>query len=313
MGPPTADFADAFAGALLEVGGACEQVVVLDADIADSCRTEAFRRAFPKRAFDLGVAEQSLPTFAAGLALAGKIPFYNTFAPFAVLRGLDMIRQSVAYNRANVKIVGHAAGQSMGYTGPSHHTVEDIAALRAIPGIVILTPCDEEETRQMVWTMAKVEGAMYLRLPRGAASNVHGVGFQFEIGCTYCLRQGRDVTIFASGDVVTLALEAAGRLDSDGILCQVVDVPTLKPLAAEEVVRQGEHTRGAITVEDHNVLGGLGGAVAEIYAERLRKPVLRIGIPDRFTESDEGPVLREACGLSVRSIVEAARRLGGKT
>jgi len=312
MGLPLADFGDAFADALLEVGRACERVVVLDADIADSCKTEAFRSAFPKRAFDLGVAEQSLPTFAAGLALAGKIPFYNSFAPFAALRGLDMIRQSVAYNRANVKIVGHAAGQSMGYTGPTHHTIEDIAALRAIPGIVILTPCDAEQTRQMVWVMANTEGAMYLRLPRGAAPPVHPPDFRFQIGRTYCLRRGGEVTIFACGAVVALAMQAAERLAGQGILCQVVDVPTLKPLAAGEILRHGEHTRGAITVEDHNVLGGLGGAVAEIYGEELQKPVVRIGIPDRFTESDEGHVLREACGLSVQSIVSAAQRLGGR-
>ena len=167
MSGVTEDITAAYGHALVAAGQAYPEVVVLDADIADSCMTEAFARAFPDRAFDLGVAEQSLPTFAAGLALVGKIPFCNSFAVFAVSRGVDMIRQSVAYNRANVKLVGHAAGQSMGYTGPTHHSIEDFSLLRAIPGLAILSPCDATEARQMVWRMAEQEGPVYLRLTRG--------------------------------------------------------------------------------------------------------------------------------------------------
>ena len=169
----------AFGKALVEAGRANPTVVVIDSDIADSCMTEAFRAEFPERSIDLGVAEQSLPTIAAGLALTGKIPFYNSFAPFAALRGVDMIRQSIAYNRANVKIVGHAAGQTMGYTGPSHHTVEDVATLRAIPNLTILIPCDGTEVTQMVSEMVRHDGPVYLRLVRATVPDVHTPGYRF--------------------------------------------------------------------------------------------------------------------------------------
>ena len=309
MHAPAKDITTAYSEALVEVGRAYPNVVVLDSDIADSCRTEPFHAAFPDRAIDLGVAEQSLPTFAAGLALVGKIPFYNSFAVFAVTRGVDMIRQSIAYNQANVKIVGHAAGQTMGYTGPSHHTLEDFSILRAIPHITILNPCDAEEARQMVWKMAEHDGPVYLRLVRAAVPDVHAPGYEFAIGRTERLREGSDLTIFCTGDVVTLALQAHAALQEENIQAQVVNVPTIKPLLPEEILRHGQHTAGAITIEDHNVLGGLGSAVAEIYAEHLHKPVYRIGIQDTFTESDEGEVLREVYGINLKNTLLAAHRV----
>ena len=295
------DITTAYSEALVEIGHAYPNVVVLDSDIADSCRTEAFHQTFPGRAFDLGVAEQSLPTVAAGLALVGKIPFYNSFAVFSVSRGVDMIRQSIAYNRANVKIVGHAAGQSMGYTGPTHHTLEDFSILRAIPNMVILNPCDAEEARQMVWRMAEDPRPTYLRLVRSAVPNVHADDYRFEIGKTERLREGTDVSIFVTGDVVVVALALYEALRQEGISAQVVNVPTIKPLAPDEILRHGRLTRGAITIEDHNVYGGLGSAVTEIYAEYLRKPVKRVGIPDTFTESDDAPALRSAYGVNLES------------
>jgi transketolase len=305
------EMTSAYGAALVEVGRAFPNVVVLDSDIADSCKTEAFRAAFPARSVDLGVAEQSLPSVAAGLALVGKIPFYNSFAAFAVSRGVDIIRQSVAYNRANVKIVGHAAGQSMGYTGPSHHTLEDIAILRSIPGITILSPCDAVEARQMVWKMAEQRGPMYLRLTRSTMPNVHAEEYRFEIGKTERLREGDDVTLFVTGDLVMLALDIHEALRQEGIGAQVVNVPTLKPLPAEEILRHGRLTAGALTIEDHSVYGGLGSAVAEIYAEHLTKPVRRLGIPDTFTESDEGDVLRAAYGLNQeRAVAQVWEMLG---
>jgi transketolase len=281
-------------------------VVVLDSDIADSCQTEAFNRQFPERTFDMGVAEQSLPTFAAGLALVGKIPFYNSFAVFSVTRGVDMIRQSIAYNHANVKIVGHAAGQSMGYTGPSHHTLEDFSILRAIPRLTILNPCDALETRQMVWVMADHIGPVYLRLVRAAVPNPHAPGYRFEIGKTELLRDGVDLSIFVTGDLVTLALQVCSALAQQGVSAQVINVPTLKPLPSQEILQYGDQTRAALTIEDHNILGGLGSAVAEIYAEHLCKPIRRMGIPDVFTESDDGAVLRQAYGLNLPNALKLA-------
>jgi transketolase len=305
------DITSAYGAALVEVGRAFPDVVVLDSDIADSCKTEEFRQAFPDRSIDLGVAEQSLPTVAAGLALVGKIPFYNSFAAFAVSRGVDMIRQSVAYNRANVKIVGHAAGQSMGYTGPSHHTLEDVSILRAIPGLTILSPCDAVEARQMVWTMAEYPGPVYLRLARTAVPDVHIEGYRFEIGKTERLREGTGVSIFVTGDLVVLALEAHEALAKEGISAQVVNVPTIKPLRPEEILRHGERTAGALVIEDHNIYGGLGSAIAEIYSEHLTKPVRRLGIPDTFTQSDEGAVLRAAYGINLDSALARVREILG--
>lgn len=305
------DITAAFSKALVEVGRVNHNVVVIDSDLADSCMTEAFKAEFPDRSIDIGVAEQSLPTISAGLALMGKIPIYNSFAPFAALRGVDMIRQSIAYNNANVKIVGHAAGQSMGYTGPSHHTLEDIATLRAIPNLTILNPCDGTEAIQIVSKMVEFEGPVYLRLVRSTVPYVHSPGYKFEIGKTELLREGNDISIFVTGDLVLLALEVNESLQKIGISSQVINVPTLKPLLSEEIILHGKHTAGAITIEDHNVIGGLGSAICEIYAEFLTKPVKRIGIPDTFTQSDDGPVLRKAYGLNIENIMEKARQILG--
>jgi transketolase len=300
------DITKAYSEALVEVGHAFPNVVVLDSDIADSCQTEEFRRIFPERAFDLGVAEQSLPTFSAGLALVGKIPFYNSFAVFSVNRGVDMIRQSIAYNAANVKIIGHAAGQSMGYTGPSHHTLEDISILRAIPGMTILSPCDAHECRQMVWKMAEIDGPIYLRLVRSAVPDVHCPDYRFEIGKTERLTEGSDLSVYVTGDLVKLALQLHKMLSGMEIHAQVVNVPTIKPLDVEEILQHGRLTRAAITIEDHNIFGGLGSAIAEIYASCLSKPVKIMGIPDTFTESDDGSVLRSVYGLNLERAVEVS-------
>ena len=225
MPPEKEDIAQAYGEALVELGRTNPAVVVIDTDIADSCQTEGFKKAFPDRSFDIGIAEQSLPTIGAGLALCGKIPFCNSFAVFAVERGLDMIRQSMCYNRANVKIVGHSAGQSMGYTGPSHHTVEDVAALRALPNMAILSPSDAAEVRQMVAAMAAWQGPVYLRLPRVSVPPIHTGASAFVFGKVDLLAEGKDIVIFSSGDVARLALAARGELLARGIEARVVNVP----------------------------------------------------------------------------------------
>jgi transketolase len=303
------DITTAYSQALVDLGRANEDVVVLDADISDSCKTEPFYAAYPGRAFDLGVAEQSLPTYAAGLALMGKIPFYNTFAVFAVHRGFDMIRQSVAYNRANVKIVGHAAGQSLGYAGPSHHTLEDISCMRALPNMVILCPSDATEVRQMIFWMAEYNGPVYLRLSRSRVPSIHAQDYHFALGRTELLCEGEDISLYFTGDLAPLALGLQKSLQGRGIDAQVVNVPTLKPLKPDQILQHGRKTRGAITLEDHNIYGGLGSAVAEIYAEKLQKPVQRIGIPDTFTESDDQEVLWKAYGVSVEAATEVVEEL----
>lgn len=306
--PETLDFAQLYAETLVAVGERHPEVVVVDADLPDSCSTEKFWKRFPDRAWDIGIAEQSLPTISAGIAMCGLVPIYNSFAVFAVHRGVDMLRQAVGYNRANVKLVGHAAGQSMGYTGPSHHTVEDLALLRALPGFTILQPADGVELRQMMFAMVKHDGPVYLRLPRVAVESIHDDSYTFRIGEPDLVKAGEDLTIFFTGPLARRAIEAARVLEmEDRVSVQVVNVPTLKPLNAEAVAALGRRTRAAITLEDHNVLGGLGGAIAEIYSERLPQPVRRIGIPDTFTESADGDALLDRYGLSQPAILAAAR------
>jgi transketolase len=303
------DIPAAFGKALLEVGDLNPNVVVLDADLQDSCQTEAFYERFPGRAFDLGVAEQSLPTFAAGLALTGKIPIYNTFAVFAVGRAFDQLRQSVAYNRANVKIVGHAAGLSLGYAGPSHHALEDVALMRALPNMVVLCPANDVETQQMVHWMVGYEGPVYLRLIRAKGPRVLPPEYKFVPGKTVLIGAGDDVTLFTSGDLLAVGLAARDRLAADHIGVQLVHVPTLKPLPPDEIIRHARHTRAAITIEDHNIIGGLGDAVARIFAEHLHQPLKSIGIRDTFTESDDRDVLLSAYAVSADVVVESIREL----
>jgi transketolase len=305
--PEFNDFAKVYADALVAVGEKHANVVVVDADLPDSCGTELFRRRFPDRAWDIGIAEQSLPTVSAGLAMCGLIPIYNSFAVFAVHRGVDMLRQSVCYNRASVKLVGHAAGQSMGYTGPSHHTLEDLALLRALPGMTILQPADGIELTQMMFAMAEHDGPVYLRVPRVVIEPTHARDYIFRRGQPDLIKPGRDVTFFVTGDPLRRVLALAGRLERErGISAQVVNISTLKPLDVAAVVQLGRNTRAAVTVEDHNVFGGLGGAIAEIYSEHLQQPVHRVGIPDTFTESADGPALQNRYGLSDEAIAAAA-------
>jgi transketolase len=292
------DIPAAFGEALLEAGETHPDVVVLDADLSDSCQTEAFCDRFPGRAFDLGVAEQSLPTFAAGLALTGKIPICNTFAVFAVGRAFDQLRQSVAYNRANVKIVGHAAGLSLGYAGPSHHALEDVALMRALPNMVVLCPANDVETRQMVHWMVEYDGPVYLRLIRATGPRVLPADYQFAPGKTVLVGAGDDVTLFTSGDLLTVGLAVRERLAEGHIGVNLVHVPTLKPLPPDEIIRHARHTRAAVTIEDHNIIGGLGDAVARIFAEHLQQPFNSIGIRDTFTESDDRDVLLNAYAVS---------------
>ena len=303
------DIPAAFGEALLEAGELYPNIVVLDADLQDSCQTEAFYTRFPGRAFDLGVAEQSLPTFGAGLALTGKIPVCNTFAVFAVGRAFDQIRQSVAYNRANVKIVGHAAGLSLGYAGPSHHALEDVALMRALPNMVVLCPANDIEARQMVFWMVAYQGPVYLRLIRAKGPRVLPPDYQFELGKTVVIAAGDDVTVFTTGDLLAVGLQVRERLAAEGIGVNLVHVPTLKPLPPEEIVRHAEGTRAAVTIEDHQITGGLGDAVAKIFAGHLQQPLKSVGIRDTFTESDDRDVLLNAYHVSADVVVEAIREL----
>lgn len=300
------DVPTAFGEALVELGKANPNVVTVEADIAESCRSDLFREHCPERSIEVGVAEATAIEVAAGLAFSGKIPFVNTFAVFAASRAFDQVRLLVAYGRANVKICGAAGGLSLGYAGASHHAIEDLALMRALPNMTVVAPSDAVETRQMVHAIAQLEGPVYMRLHRAKKPPIYDGTYRLEIGRAVVLREGSDVTLFAIGDMVFGALEAAEALAAQGISAEVVNIHTLKPLDVETVVQSARKTGAVVTIEDHNVIGGLGGAIAECLGEHAPTPMRRVGLRDTFCESDDTKVLREAYGLAPRHIVEAA-------
>ena len=306
MPTETLDVPKAFGEALVELGEKNPRVVIVEADLADSCRSDLFRDRFPERTVDVGVAEATAVAVGAGLAFSGKIPYVNTFAVFAAARTFDQVRQIVAYGRANVKICGSAAGLSLGYAGASHHALEDIALMRSQPNMVVVSPADAIETRQMVHAIAEIEGPVYLRLSRAKKPPIYDENYRLEIGKAVILREGSDVALFATGDMVFEALKAADMLSEKGISAEVVNIHTIKPLDAETVTRVAQKTRAVVTIEEHNILGGLGGAIAECLGEHMPTPMRRIGLQDTFCESDSTNVLREAYGMAPHHIVEAA-------
>jgi transketolase len=306
MSTETQDVAKAFGEALVELGEANPKVVIVEADLADSCRSDLFRDRFPERTVDVGVAEATAVAVGAGMAFMGKIPYVNTFAVFAAARTFDQVRQLVAYSHANVKICGSAAGLSLGYAGSSHHSIEDVALMRSLPDMLVLSPADAIETRHMVHAIAKIDGPVYLRLSRAKKVPIYDETYRLEIGKAVILREGSDVALFATGDMVFEALEAADLLADKDILAEVVNIHTIKPLDMEAVVRVAQKTRAVVTVEDHSILGGLGGAIAECLAEHMPTPMRRIGLQDTFCESDSTNVLRAAYGMAPQHIVEAA-------
>lgn len=303
--PPKATRA-AFGEALLELGARDERVVTLDADLSKSTMTAGFARAFPGRAFNLGIAESNMVGVGAGLALTGKIPFVCSFACFVVGR-FETIRISVAYTGANVKIVGTHAGIAIGEDGYSQMGLEDVACLRALPNVVIVQPADEAETRQAVAWAVEHHGPVYLRLTRQAVEPVSPPGYRFELGRWATLRAGADVTLIASGGTVFNALEAARRLEAEGVSAEVLNAASIKPLDEGTLVRSAGRTRHVVTVEDHAVAGGLGGAVAETLADVLPTPVKRLGVIG-FGESGDPRALYAKHGLDPAGIAASVRK-----
>ena len=307
MSTEALDVAKAFGEALVELGEKNPRVVIVEADLADSCRSDLFRDRFPERTIDVGVAEATAVAVGAGLAFSGKIPFVDTFAVFAAARAFDQVRQIVAYGRANVKICGSAAGLSLGYAGASHHSLEDIALMRSQPNMIVVSPSDAIETRQMVHAIAEIEGPVYLRLSRAKKPPIYDENYRLEIGKAVILKEGSDVALFATGDMVFEALQAAAMLADKGISAEVVNIHTIKPLDVETVARVAHKTRAVVTVEDHSIIGGLGGAIAECLGEHMPTPMRRIGLQDTFCESDSTKVLRAAYGMAPADIVAAAQ------
>lgn len=296
----------AFGEALLELGAKDERIVTVDADLSKSTMTAKFAKTYPARAFNVGIAESGMIGLAAGLALAGRIPFACSFACFLVGR-FETIRVSVAYSRAPVKLVGTHVGVAIGEDGYSQMGLEDIACLRALPDIPIVQPADEIETKQAVAHAVEYPGPIYLRLTRQSLEPVHDASYRFELGKADRLRPGQDVTILASGGPLWNALEAARQLSGEGISAEVLNVATIKPLDEEGILGSAGKTGHVVTVEDHSIHGGLGSAVAELLSEVMPTPLVRLGVTT-FGESGDPKGLYAKHGLDPDGIARSVRK-----
>ncbi|MCD6383471.1 MAG: transketolase family protein [Thermoplasmata archaeon] len=302
-----ANMRDAFGKTLVELGKKYPQIVVLNADLSSSTRTHYFEKEFPERFWNVGVAEQNMMGIAAGLATTGKIVFASTFAMFATGRAYDQVRQSIAYPALNVKIVASHAGITVGGDGASHQMHEDIALMRVLPNMTVIVPADFYETRKVITSIVETGGPTYVRMARTDTPMIYDEDYVFRIGKADLLSDGDDVTIVAMGLMLSKAIEAADELKKEGISARVINMSTVKPLDDKIVEKAARETGGIVTAEEHNVLMGMGSAVAEVIAERYPVPIKRVGIPDVFGESGESEELMEAYGLTVKNIVEQTR------
>lgn len=294
----------AYGEALVELGKINKDVVVLDADLTKSTKTNLFQEKFPERHFNVGIAEADLIGTAAGLATCGKIAFASTFAMFAAGRGFEQIRNTVAYPKLNVKIAPTHAGISVGEDGGSHQSVEDIALMRAIPGMVVLSPADAVETKKMVFAAAEYNGPVYIRMGRLDVETIFDEAtYDFQIGIANTVREGNDVTIAATGLMTAEALKAADILAQEGISVRVINVGTIKPLDGETILKAAQETKFIITAEEHSVIGGLGSAVSEFLSEVHPTKVKKLGLYDKFGQSGKANELLEKYELTAAKLV----------
>jgi len=300
---------DAYGETLAELGGENGDIVALDADLSGSTKTSLFAKKYPERFFNMGIAEANMMGTAAGLAAAGKIPFLSTFAVFAVGRAWEQMRQSVAYPKANVKIVATHGGITVGEDGGSHQSVEDIAIVRAIPNMTVIVPADGVETRAAIRAAAAHKGPFYIRLGRNKVPTIFGDDYRFEIGKGCEVAAGSDLTFVATGLMTAQALVAAGLLHKEGISARVVHISTIKPLDQDIILDAAMETGAIVTAEEHSVIGGLGGAVSEFLGESHPVPIKRVGIRDRFGTSGKAEELMKYFGLLPENLVEAAREV----
>jgi transketolase len=300
---------EAYGRTLVDLGKSHPDLVVLDADLTVSTKTNLFGNEFPSRFFTMGVSEQDMMATAAGFALAGKIPFASTFAVFATGRAWEHVRQSIAFPNLNVKIVATHAGLTVGEDGATHQALEDIALMRVLPNMTVIVPADAVETEKVIRTIIDVDGPTYVRLARAKFPTIFKNTYQFEIGKAPILREGKHVAIFATGIMVSKALEAAEILKKEGIDAFVVNVSSIKPIDADTIMELATETGAVVTAEDHNIIGGLGGAIAEVLGEHAPTPMKRIGMRDRFGTSGNGLELLEYFGLDSKDIVVAVHEL----
>jgi len=299
---------DAYGETLLQLGKECPEIVVLDADLSGSTKTNKFAKAFPERFFNLGVSEQDMIGTAVGLALTGKIPFASTFAVFETGRAWDQIRLAVCYSNTNVKLVATHGGITVGEDGASHQALEDIALMRVLPNMTVIVPADAVETSQVIRAIINYKGPVYVRLGRAKVPHVLPDDYKFKIGKAYIFRIGKDVNIIAAGIMVNMAKTAAQILTEQGIDTGVINMSTIKPLDEDAVLSAAKASRLIITAEEHSIISGLGGAVSEFLAENHPIPIRRIGIRDLFGCSGNPKELLRLYGLTAQDIVETAKK-----
>ncbi|HSB72911.1 MAG TPA: transketolase C-terminal domain-containing protein [Candidatus Methylomirabilis sp.] len=305
--PESIAMREAFGQTLVELGKRVPELLVLDADVAPSTRAVLFAQAFPERFIQVGIAEQNMVGMAAGLSTLGFIPFTSTFACFAAKRDLDQVRIVVAQPKNNVKITGHYSGLIAGKTGKTHLSVQDLAIMRCMPNMTVIAPADGVEVARAMEVMVAEHGPMYLRLSRDPSPVIFDPSYRFELGKAVLLREGGEVALVSTGTQTARTLEAADMLKAEGISALVLHVPTLKPLDVDAIVAAADRTGLVITAEEHSILGGLGGAVAEILSEHLPTPLSRVGVRDVNAESAPNDDLLEKYGLTARHVADAAR------
>jgi transketolase len=301
----------AYGKALAEYGAVNENVVVLDADVSASTQSGFFAKAFPNRFFNVGIAEAGMVDVGVGLALGGKVPFINTFAFLLAFRAAEQIRTCAAYSKVPIKLAAHYAGLSDSFDGPTHQAISDVAAMRSLPEMTVVVVADGPEARLAVPAVAEYPGPVYLRLNRNEVPVLFDKSHPFQIGKGITLRQGGDVTLIANGTMVARTLEAADKLKELGIDARVLEIHTVKPLDVDLVMTAARETGCIVTAEEHSVIGGLGGAVAEVVSEQVPVPVVRVGIHDRFAETGPYAALMDRYGMAVADVVAAAKKAVG--
>lgn len=298
---------EAYGNALAEFGGD-SRIVVLDADLSKSTKTDTFRKKYPERFFNMGIAEGNMMATAAGISTCGKIVFASTFAIFASERSCEQIRNSICYPKLNVKIGASHAGLTVGEDGASHQCVEDIAIMRALPNMTVICPADAVETRHAVKAAIEHDGPVYLRLGRLAVPVLYDESsYSFELGKGITVSEGSDVTIIATGLMLQYAKEAADLLKQEGISARVIDIHTIKPIDKDLIIKAAKETGAIVTAEEHSIIGGLGGAVAEVLVENYPVPLKMVGVEDKFGKSGKPDKLLEMYGLTARNIAEKAK------
>jgi hypothetical protein len=300
---------EAYGNALAAVGAKNKNIVVLDADLSKSTKTNVFKEQFPDRFFNVGIAEQNLISVGAGLAAAGKIPFVSSFAMFATGRAFEQIRNAVCYPKLNVKVCATHAGITVGEDGATHQSLEDIACMRVLPNMTVVVPADEAETTSVIEWAANYQGPVYVRLGRAGVDDTTPAGYQFVPGKSQTLVEGSDLTIIACGALVGPAVEGAKELAQAGISARVINMASIKPIDKDAIVKAAQETGAILTAEEHNVLGGLGSAVAEVVVQEAPVPMAFVGVQDSFGESGTPKELMAKYGLTAKDIVAAAKKL----